>query len=78
MAAARLEALEKVAAKEYDEWDYYNTDEVVCPHCASSYAPDCETPEGNEICEVCRGEYTVEPEHSVTFTTSVVGERLTP
>jgi len=70
-------ALKAVAAKEYDEWDYHGTDDVVCPHCGSSYEPDCEIPEGKETCEVCGGEYTVEPEFTTTYTTQVIGERIT-
>ncbi len=77
MAASRLEALKKVAEKEYDEWDYYNTDEVICPHCETKYMPDCEPPEGEEECSVCGGIYSVTPEYSVTYTTEVIGERLT-
>lgn len=76
-AEARTTALEKVASREYDEWDYRHTDNIVCPHCASFYEFDyCDVPEGDEICEVCGGEYTVEPCYSVTFTTECKGERI--
>ena len=76
MEAKKQAALEAVASKEYDEWDFRHTDNVVCPHCTSSYEPDCETPEGEEVCETCGGAYSVEPEYTVTYTTKVVGERL--
>jgi len=75
--ALKRERLEAVASKEYNEWDYYGNDKIVCPHCESNYERDCDVPEGDEICEVCGGEYTVEPEYSVTFTTKCKGERLT-
>lgn len=75
-AARRKDALEKVASKEYDELDYWNTDNIVCPHCASSYEYYCELPEGDEICYVCGGEYTITPEYTVTFTTVCKGERV--
>ena len=77
--ALKRERLKAVSNKdEYDEWDYYGTDKVICPHCESSYTHDCEPPEGEEECDVCGGVYSVEPEYTVTFTTKVVGKRLLP
>ncbi len=76
-AEVRRAAFEKLASKEYDEWDFRGTDNIVCPHCGSSYNHDCDIPEDKEECRVCGGEYNVEPEYSVTFSTSVVGKRLT-
>ncbi|MCK5607576.1 hypothetical protein KAR91_37175 [Candidatus Pacearchaeota archaeon] len=75
-AALRLERLAAVASKRYDFWDYRHTDEVVCPHCKSSYRPDGEPPSGKQVCDVCDGEYSVEPEYSVKYTTEVIGKRL--
>ena len=76
--ALRAERLAKVAEKDYDEWDYMHTDEVVCPHCGSSYEPDSgEEQSGPEVCEVCEGKYSVETEYEVTYSTSVIGDRIT-
>ena len=75
-AALKLERLQAMAAKEYDEWDYQNQDEVICPHCEYSFQPDSDDPDGSEQCEVCDGEYTVDTEYSRTFSTTVVGERV--
>lgn len=72
----RATRLAEVAAKEYDEWDYYHTDKVVCPHCGTSYAPDGEVTDGKENCGVCGGEYSIEVDYTVTYTTEVVGERV--
>lgn len=74
--ARRTEALEFVAAKEYDAWDYIHTTKIVCPHCASSYEHDCDVPEGDETCEVCGGEYTVSPYYELTFSTECKGARI--
>jgi len=76
-ATNRREALERVAGKDYDEWNYLNTDNVVCPHCETSYQPESGQGEGNETCQTCGGEFSVEVEYSVTYSTSVVGERVT-
>lgn len=72
----KREALEKVASKDYDEWDYQNNDEIVCPHCGTSHEPD-QPSEGKEICGICGGEYELNIEYSVTYSTTVVGERIT-
>lgn len=76
-AAKRQEALERVASKEYDEWDYVGQDTVKCPHCASTYEPDCDTNGGEETCEICGGVYSLEVEYTASYTTKVVGERQT-
>jgi len=73
----RAKRFAAVAENYYNERDCRYTDDVVCPHCGNSYSPDDGVPEGEEQCEVCEGVYNVEPNHSVTYTTTVVGERLT-
>ncbi len=73
----KQEALERIAAKKYNEWDYYNMDNVVCPHCGTSYEPDCDISDDDEICELCGGEYSLKVEYSVSYTTEVVGTRIT-
>lgn len=69
-------ALEEFAAAHHEEWNFCNNDEVVCPHCDLSYDP-AEPHEGNEICDRCGGEYVIELEHSVTYSTAIKGERVT-
>ena len=77
-AALKAKKLQEVADKEYDTWDYFNTDEVTCPHCSTEYKHD-ETPDGgNYVCDVCEGTYSLEINHSISYITSVIGERLTP
>ena len=74
----KAECLAKVAEKEYDEWNYMHTDNIICPHCENEVMVD-EDPndyQGTSDCEVCGGEYNVEVEFSVNYTTKVVGERI--
>ena len=73
----RQVALESVAVKKYDEQDYLRQDKVICPHCGNSYEPDSGTGDGKEVCELCGGEYELEVEYSATYSTTVVGERIT-
>lgn len=72
----KRDALAAVADEEFDEWDFRNNDEVVCPHCKSKYNPD-EPRDGAQTCDVCDGEYELEIEYSVSYTTKLKGERLT-
>jgi len=75
----RREALAKVAAKEYDEHDYLWTAEPLCPHCASKIYYSGESPEsytGENECDICGGKYECEVDYSVTFTTTVIGDRV--
>lgn len=72
----RTENLQKVAEKEYDEWDYHHNDKVVCPHCSESYSPDEEVGNDEVECEVCGGKYEIETEVSVTYSTTVIGKRV--
>lgn len=84
-AIAKQQALERVAQKveesgEYDKWEYCNQDNIKCPHCATEIEP-CTAdgvPEGKETCDICGGKYEIEPDYSITYSTTVVGERLTP
>lgn len=72
----KREALAAVADDDFGEWDFRNNDKVVCPHCKSEYTPD-EPSDGDEACDVCGGEFTVEIEYSISYTTKLKGERLT-
>jgi len=75
----RREALEKVAKEEYDPYDYRSNDDIVCPHCKTVHHHElCDGLPGPEMkCEVCGGEFEVETEYTVTYSTSVIGERVT-
>jgi hypothetical protein len=75
----RTEALQKVAEKEYDEWDYHYTDKLLCPHCGTDQnheMVDGEPSDENE-CEVCWGKFSTETHYTVEFSTTVIGERIT-
>lgn len=64
----------------YDKWEYHLQDNIKCPHCATEHEP-CTAdgvPEAEEICDTCGGSYSVEPEYSISYTTTVIGERLLP
>lgn len=77
--ANRLRALEAAAAEEFDEYDYMHNTNIKCPHCNHEYKP-CTAdglPEGAHECDVCGGEYSIEPEPCVYYTTRLIGERLT-
>lgn len=76
--AKRAAALEAMAEKDYDEWDYRNNDNIVCPHCEFSWSPDGDpATDGNETCSLCGGEYSLAVEYSVEYSTEVVGKRVT-
>jgi len=74
-----IKALRSVAETEYDETDYHYNDDIVCPHCGthSNYDGSEGPPESDEICDVCGGEYSVEHEISITFSTACKGTRIT-
>jgi len=70
---------DKINSGEYDEWDYVASDNIKCPHCDSEYGP-CTSdgiPDGEETCETCGGIYSVVPEYSITYSTKIIGKRLT-
>lgn len=71
-----IEALEKMPAEEdYDDWDYYGTDEVKCPHCDLEYYDIHEST--RMTCERCKGEFDIEIEYLPHIQTKVIGERIT-
>ncbi|WP_257605785.1 hypothetical protein [Pseudomonas amygdali] len=75
-AAAKTAALEKVAEAEYDEWDYRDQSECKCPHCATVIHIESEDySDKNMDCDTCGGAFRLQLEYSVTFTTTVIGER---
>lgn len=76
-AAKRIEALQKFAEAEYDDYDFHHCDQVTCPHCATKYTPDHDVTDGVERCYTCGGEFQLEIEYSRSFSTTVVGKRVT-
>lgn len=77
-ATARAAALAKVAEAEYDEWDYRAQDECKCPHCATViHIESKDYGDKNMDCDTYGGLFSLQLEHSVTFTTTVIGERIT-
>lgn len=77
-AAAKVEALAKVAETDYDEWDYRAQDQCKCPHCATVIHIETEDyGDKNMSCDTCGGDFSLTIEYSVSFTTEVIGERIT-
>lgn len=77
-AVAKAAALAKVADTDYDEWDYRNQDECKCPHCATVIHIETEDyGDKNMECDTCNGLFELTTEYSVSFTTKVIGERIT-
>lgn len=77
-AAAKAAALAKVAESDYDEWNYQAQDECKCPHCATVIRIESEDyGDKNMDCDTCGGQFELTTEYSVTFTTKVIGERIT-
>ncbi|CAN7376589.1 hypothetical protein [Pseudomonas sp. GL-B-26] len=77
-AKAKAEALAKVAESDYDEWDYRSQDECKCPHCATVMHLESEDYGDKSMdCDTCGGQFELTTEYSVTFTTKVIGERIT-
>lgn len=77
-ALALALALAKVAEGEYNEWDYRCQDECKCPHCATVIHIESEDYGDKKMeCDTCGGSFELVTEYSVSFTTTVIGERIT-
>ena len=76
-AERRAEAFEKFKEAEYGEYDFYNADDIKCPHCGSKIHDDSITDTEELECGVCEGKVRVEVEISRSYTTSIVGKRVT-
>jgi hypothetical protein len=76
--SAKIEALTKAADAEHDEWDYQDSDKPLCPHCATElYYEAGDRREGKNDCETCGGSYELTVEYSPSFTTAIIGEKVT-
>jgi hypothetical protein len=73
--AEKKEALDAFALAGYEDCDFMFNDQVVCPHCALSYNPDDMYEDTEVKCERCDGRYTVEIDHSVTYSTEIIDEK---
>jgi len=75
--ASKMEALEKFKINDHDEWYFNSTSNIICPHCANQIEPD-EIHENTTMdCERCDGEFSVDVEYTVNYSTSIIGERVT-
>lgn len=73
-AKIRAEAFVKLDGEEPDT---QCIDEIICPHCGTEL--NSEGVENGELgeCPVCEGEYEVEVTWMVSYSTSIVGKRIT-
>ena len=77
-ATAKADALAKVAETEYDEWDYRSQDQCKCPHCSTVINLETEDYSDKDMsCDTCGGDFSLTIEYSVSFTTEVIGDRIT-
>jgi hypothetical protein len=75
---AKWEALNKVAETDYEEDDYLYNSNVICPHCATDQGHEsCDgEPSEKSTCDTCGGEFSVEVNYAVDYSTQVIGERV--
>jgi len=69
-AKAKKDALQAVAEKEYDKWDYYSKSEIICPYCDSKKCSDDFNESADIECDVCDNTFSVEVEYTVSYTTN--------
>jgi hypothetical protein len=65
------EALAKVGARPYDEWDYCDLSAPTCPYCRYEFEPDHSLYEAQDkvvTCERCDNKFEVSAETTVSFT----------
>lgn len=73
----RKAAFEKFNNDNLHESDFYNTNKILCPHCGSQISND-DVHESQELqCGVCDGEIYVEVEYTVSYSTTIKGNRIT-
>lgn len=73
----KKKALEEFNKAEYSELDFMYMDSIKCPHCGSGISSDDihENTEGE--CGVCDGRVSIEVEWTPSYSTSIIGERIT-
>ncbi|WP_160067541.1 hypothetical protein [Sphingobacterium bovisgrunnientis] len=71
---ARQSAFKKLNGKDHDT---FYTDNPTCPHCGTEYDSDFVSDNSINDCDVCEGSFEVEIHLSPSYTTTVVGKRLT-
>lgn len=77
-AATKAEALAKFAEAEYGDSEFEYQDECKCPHCATAIHLESEDHKDQEMeCDVCGGHFGLTLNYEVTYTTAVIGERVT-
>jgi len=79
-AIAKAEALTKFAEEGYDDHDFQHMDECKCPHCATKVhleSEDYGSGSKTMTCSTCNGAFSLEIEYTPSFTTTVIGERVT-
>lgn len=72
----KKEAFRKIKELGYDEFDYHDTDSVICPHCGDDQGTDDMYISGDLECSLCGGSFHMEFEAVPSFTTKVIGKRL--
>jgi ribosome modulation factor len=68
--ADKRDALEKVANKEYDDWDFHGRDEITCPYCEYEFSDSWECSEHSDEdqeCPRCDNVFKVTAVHSLSF-----------
>lgn len=73
----RLEAFEKYNEVKDDSYFFLYTDDIKCPHCASTISSDDVYDDQILDCSVCDGSLNVEISISRSFSTSIHGKRVT-
>lgn len=74
----KVEALEKFEKEEHSDYDFWHEYEIKCPHCGTIQSSDDRHESEKEIeCETCEGLFDLEVEYSVSYSTSINGERVT-
>lgn len=77
-AAAKAEALAKFAESEFDDSDFEYQDQCKCPHCATVIHIESEDHRDQKMdCDTCGGEFQLTLSYEVSYTTTVIGERIT-
>ena len=76
----RKQAFSKFREDKLSYYDFRNNATIKCPHCGSDNGDGSDNGlsdnEADLSCQVCEGEFTVNIEYQLSYTTSVIGEQL--